>query len=292
MSDQGTTETPKPMTDFEAYQYNLGMMNQIVREMREIPELPSEAPKDVNPLLRVEFPEAGGVLTYMGGHDHPYKGFPFFEFVDKIDLIKKISRAFLSGIYHALKGRAWLAITFIPAMWFARSILRVGVYVFYRMVERFRIKSIRYCDAIRELYRAFSEGFDPDEKTHEFRIQVRDLVCMFLEFDNAYRYRIQDVLPELDKEALRKHPRRELIRLCDLMASRETTQEIRDTWKLLKICAEYYLLFDRKTLRLVVDTLSRIDLEKITLSVEDKQFCRPRTDYNFKFVTEEKNVSN
>src|SRR3990167_5690221 len=87
----------------DAFLQNMALMNQVVRQMKEIPELPSEKPKDVHALTKVEFPESGGVLTYMQGYDHPYRGFPFHEFVDKIDVIKKITRAVLSGLFHGLK---------------------------------------------------------------------------------------------------------------------------------------------------------------------------------------------
>lgn len=267
------------VTNLDAYMENMRVMNLIIREMKEIAELPSEAPKDTNPLERVEFPAEGGVLTYMGGHDYPYRGFPYFEFVDKIDLIKKISRAFLSGTFHALKGRSWLwYLTFLPSVWFARVFLRIGVYIFYRIVERFRIKKERYSQCIRELHRSFSLG------SGEFRSQLRDLVCMVLEFDNAYRYRMQDVLAEMNQERIKTHTADELIRLLEIMSKRERTQEIKDTWKLLKIGVRAYLMFDRELKNILAETLSQLDLEKIKLTVEDEHYCRPRQDYNFKFT--------
>ena len=39
------------------------IMNAIMREMKEIPELPSEKPKDIHHIQRVEFPQQGGVLS-------------------------------------------------------------------------------------------------------------------------------------------------------------------------------------------------------------------------------------
>lgn len=273
----------KPLSDFEAYQQNAALMHGIVREMKLIPELPSEVPTDVNPLTKVEFPVHGGVLTYMQGFEHPYKGFPFFEFVDKIDAIKKIQRATLSSLYHSLKARSWLHkmfLIFVP--WVFGDILKSFVYSFSRMIDRFKIKPERYSDSMRELYRVFSINWhDESPAEREMRERIRDIVCMFLEFDNAYRFRFQDIIVELDKEALGRKPARELLRLLKLMQSRETTQEIRDTWRLV----EYFLpayLFVNKTLRKnAVAILRELDLEKFKLDEGDQLYCSKRKDYTF-----------
>lgn len=273
----------KQITQQDAYLENMRIMNGIIREMKEIPELPSEAPKDVQALEKVEFPEEGGVLTYMEGHSYPYRGFPFFEFVDKIDLIKKVSRASLSGLYHSLKktNRLWF-LTLIPAIWISKSLVRTGVYVFYRIVERFRLKSKMYCQALRELYRAFSIPKENElVSQQELRFRLRDLICMVLEFDNAYRFRLQDILEELNKDNAKKNFLKELDRLLSIMQTREVGQDIKDTWTLLKLFVRYYLRFDRELREILQTTLLELDIEKIKLTPEDIHYCEKRKDYVF-----------
>ena len=92
---------------------NIMLMNWIQREMKEIPELQSETPKDTNPILKVEFPEEGGILTHMQGLPYPYRGFPLAEFVEKVDIIKKLSRNLLSGFYHSFKGKNKFLLIFL-----------------------------------------------------------------------------------------------------------------------------------------------------------------------------------
>ena len=266
------------------YTQYTALMNEIAQSMREIPVLPSEQPnpKDTTPLLKVEFPPDGGVLTWMEKYDFPYRGYPHYEFVEKIDVIKKMSRGFLSGLYHQFRSRNPLRfITLLPALWVSKDLFRTGLYVIYRAIERFRIKEARYSKAIRELYRAFGNGAASDG---DFRRMLRDVVCMILEFDNAYRFRAQDILAELNKTALAKNPRRELNRLLDILIARENQQEIRDTWTLFRYVIRYYLLFDRKLLAVIAKTLWELDLKKVSLSVEDKLFCLPRKDYHFGFM--------
>lgn len=274
------------LSALNAVKENMRIMNMIVREMKEIPELPSEAPKDISPLEKVEFPVEGGILTYMQGHPYPYRGFPYFEFVDKIDLIKKITRAMFSGLYHELKRKNKLSfLSLIPALWIFRSFVRTGIYVFYRIIERFRMKSSRYSQAIRELHRAFSlEAPNEIEDQRELRIRIRDLVCMILENDNAYRFRFQDIAEHLDKDKIKTNPIHELDSLLKLMSEREITQDIKDTWKLLRLFISLYLRFDKRLRNIIINGLSEINIEKVKLTPEDKHFCEGRKDYVFGFM--------
>lgn len=282
------------MTDEQALQvaqHNAHIENQqkmlaIISEMKEIPELPSEVPTDVHALTHVEMPETGGVLTYMEGYDEPYKGFPFHEFVDKIDTIKKLSRGVLSSLFHDVKKRNKLQVALLVLVpWLFNDLLKGTIYAFHRIIIRFKIKELRYCDAVREVYRAMSERF-PEETVEsvEIRERVRDLLCMVLENDNAYRFRFQDIIVELDKEALRKNPSKELVRLLSVMQTREKGQDVADTWTLLKTFLPMYLFVNTKVKKEIVRLLSGLDLEKVRLSKEDIYYCKPRKDYQFGFM--------
>lgn len=266
---------------------NWERMMAIVRHMREIPELPSEAPpKESSSLENVEFPPEGGVLTYMSGQEEPYKGFPFHEMVDKIDLIKKVTRALLSSFFHSSKRRNKLQLlTVILVPWLISDSIRAFVHTFYRVVERFRVKSTMYSTSMRELHRAFSiEHYGEKPQDKDLREQIRDLTCMILEFDNAYRFRFQDIVSELDKVSLRKNPGKELVRLLTLMQSREKQQTVKDTWTLFKAFIPAALFFNRKLRRAIISILESLDLEKIRFSKEDRSYCVPRADYTFGFV--------
>lgn len=273
----------------EALMNQMQIMNGIVREMKEIPELPSEVATDKSSLEKVEFPDEGGMLTYMSGHDYPYRGFPYFEIVEKIDLIKKISRAAVSGLYHSLKRKKYWLFTLIPSIWVVKNFAETGIYTFYRLVERFKLKPQRYSRSIRELHRAFSIPRGEDTHTQELRLMLRDLVCMILEFDNAYRFRVQDWIEDLDQVAVKKNPIKEISRVLTIAQSRELTAEIKDTWTLAKLGVSVYLRFDRKLKNVLADILASIDKEQFKLTPEDKHFTARRKDYAFSWITDPKN---
>lgn len=265
---------------------NLNLMHQIGSQMKETPFLSSEIPPkdDYNPLIKAEFPEEGGVLTYMENYDLPYRGFPLAEIVEKIDVIKKISRASLSGLYHSLKNRWFLLITLIPSILVFRDLMGAGIYTFWKLIDRFKMKPLRLSQCMRELHRSFSLERKESIRIKELKLMMRDLVCNVLEFDNAYRFRAQDILEELSKKNLQKNPIKELKRLIVIAQSRELTQEIRDTWKLVKLFISFYLRFDRQLLNLFKDVLLNLNIEQFKLTPEDKQFCVKRKDYIFGFM--------
>ncbi len=274
------------MQDWEIYNRNMQLMKDIAAQMKEVAILPSEVLTDQNPLIRVEMPEKGGVLTTMLNHEFPYKGFPFYEFVERIDTIKKVQRASLSSFYHSLKARSKVKLFFLIFVpWLFGDFVRSYLYSFHRILDRFKLKPIRYCDAMRELHRAMSyENQDELVKDQTFRYSIRDIACMIMEFDNAYRFRFQDIIVELDKEKLKRSPSKEIVRLLNILSAREVTQEIKDTWKLAKFFLPYYLLFNRKLRDSLIRVLSNLDLEKVKLAPEDIHFCEERKDYVFGFM--------
>lgn len=262
---------------------NIQIMNQIFAEMKEIAVLPSEQPKDKSALQRVEFPDEGGILTYMEGFKQPYQGFPFYEFVDKIDLIKKVLRAKLSALYHQFKNDKVKFLFFLPSLFVARKMIYAEIYPWYRVIERVRVKSFLYSTPIRELHRAFSVSVPRETKDlADLRLMIRDLACMVLEFDNAYRYRFQDLMTELDTKA--KNPIKELKRILDIAISREKHQEIKDTWRLLKVFFSLYLKMDRKMLALITSVMRNLNTDAVKITDLEKEYCEKRVDYTFSFM--------
>ncbi len=256
---------------------NQRLMGDVIREMKEIPELPSEVPTDVHALTKVELPDTGGVYTYMEGYEHPYKGFPFHEFVDKIDTLKKLSRGTLSSLFHSLKKRNRLQIALLAlSPWLFNDMLVAAIYAFHRIIMRFKIKELRYSTAVREVYRVIGGS--------ELKEQLRDILCMTLENDNAYRFRFQDIVPEIDLESLKRNCSKELMRILNLMQAREKKQDVKDTWTLLKRFLPMYLLVNPQVRTEIISIVTEMDMQKIKLSIEDEFYCKPRSDYSFKFM--------
>jgi len=129
--------------------------------------------KDQDTLEKVEFPKEGGVLSYLKGRKKPFPGFPHAELVATMGFIKRLIPSLLSGYYSLIKPKL--------------------------------IKPEKYSRPVREIYRIFNLLIEreSDEGMKQKWIQMRDIICMILEFDNAYRFRFQDVVSEMNLEEIK-----------------------------------------------------------------------------------------
>lgn len=285
---QATISLEEKSKQLDAYLQNMQSMSAIGEMMRETPTPKSDDTKqqDKNLIERVEFPVEGGMLTYMEGFDEPYQGFPFGEIVERMDTVKKLTKGFKSGFYHNL----WKKFNNSPlknAMMivtspFFKIYYRAEIHACWRYIERHKVKPTMYCRSVRELFRAFSIPVSEKEtqKSRELRERIRDILCMHYEFDNAYRYRGQDVIVELNKANLDKDPMKEMMRLFNVMSDREVLQEIKDTWTLTKWMFDYYR-YDKEIRDILVSVLKNLNLEECKLNKYDFPYVKPRKDYQF-----------
>lgn len=260
-----------------AFMQNLRTIKQIQNVMLEKrEERVIDAKKEKTSLEKVVFPKGGGILTYLRGYKEPYRGFPYFEMVERVDDIKKISKKVFSRIYHDTKGIKRLKLLFLFPM--LRTIINGFRYALWFHTSKFKMRIKRYSQPMREIYRVWNTLGDSEEIK-----EWRDIVCMILEFDNAYRYRVQDILSELNKETLKKNPLKEILRLMDLLIERELEEGVQNKWKEMRDLGGFYLRIARGLLSMVQEFLLEINLEEVKFSKEDLYFCVMRTDYDFGF---------
>lgn len=118
----------------------------------------------------VVLPEEGGRLSYFKDKDYlfPMKGAPFYKIVNKVGAIKRIILLLLN------QG--------------------------YKYLRKARTDPHLYCPSVKEIYRVANILIDRErnETMKDRWIKLRDIVCEILENDLAYRYRLQDIITELD----------------------------------------------------------------------------------------------
>jgi hypothetical protein len=129
--------------------------------------------KDTAKVERVEFPPEGGTFTYLKGHPYPFPGFPDKGMVESSRWIKKFWPAMISAAHSLLKSQL--------------------------------IKPERYSKPVKEIYRLFNILIEREKEEYQKTkwTQMRDVICHVLEFDNAYRFRFQDVLSELNLDEIK-----------------------------------------------------------------------------------------
>lgn len=137
-------------------------------------ELLKDGMKFAESMQRVERPEEGGIFTYQDYGKYPYPGFITPDDLEEMSVRKRI----------------------IP---FALEITR-------KLLSKYIPKDPKeYSRPVREIYRVMSLAVERHKCTaprDTFR-NIRDIVCVLLERDDAYRPVAQDILPELDLEKIK-----------------------------------------------------------------------------------------
>lgn len=115
-----------------------------------------------------------GIVTHWNGHDYPYHGFPEKHAVQMVGASKRM----------------------IP----------MALEMMHKTMNQFVPKDPEmYCPAVREIYRVFNIAIEryPRDGMKEKLRKLRNMVCVILQFDDAYRCIFQDILPEIDMDKIK-----------------------------------------------------------------------------------------
>jgi hypothetical protein len=265
-------------------------MAKILFAMREPQE--AEPPKetdDASVITHVEFLPEGGMLTYLQRYEKPFRGFPFNGTVQQIDEVKKLAKIITQKFFSEFKKSSLLSkIKIFFSLDLLKTLVIGYLQAYHWQIKKQRLRPHMYSKCVRELWTEINNSRDIlyDDNLRE---AVRDSLCMFLEFDNAYRFRFQDILPEMDKNALKSNPLREIKRLIDLLIEREVAEpgkvKMADKWKMFRRLIITFLRFNKPILKDIQRLLLRINLLEIEMTPEDRYYCEFRRDYKFGFMT-------
>lgn len=123
--------------------------------------------------LKIDYLDEGGMLTHFPNAKKPFPGLPLRENLERVKIIKAMFPIVLSTIYKQLKPH-------LPDT------------------------PHYYSRAVREIYRLFTLAMERDLPGMKERWRmIREIVCFFLEYDDAYRFRVQDILSELNKKQIK-----------------------------------------------------------------------------------------
>ena len=269
------------------------------------------------------FPPEGGQLTEMWGSSFYFKGYPEKHVVEGAGLAK----AMMSQIPREIVVKQWpwklfLAFLFI----FARRTFIHSLHVWFKIMHghtvlKFNIPTQRYNNAVRELKRAGDEtvkkmldnmGNKKDvpyswaytnllypreyqkrspREFWEFIVCVLDFAWLFIESDNAYRFRVQDVLPLLNKDNVKKNAVKEINRLLNILIERENPVcGIKYKWIAIKKLAIPFLYLSRNARNFAREFLLELNLDKIKMDENDYYFSLRRHTFMFRGIPTHKRI--
>ncbi len=240
---------------------------------------------------KVEHPPEGGFLSYRRYQKFPFKGTVFPEGLMMVNVPKRLLRdgARIAAKTWWLWGW-WLLIPYVRryVLWlFAHE---YATYSFH-FINRYYVKPDWCCTCVREFYRVSQNIFWDDRLSERERWSIYKILLalgLFLEFDDSYRYRFQDMMGALDKQAFLKSPSKEISRLFAVLKARGQTEIGDDSvatrlqglvW-LARVGFLLFPAFKRKAIQFVREA----DLKKLALDEGDYYHCMVRPDYNYRGV--------
>lgn len=154
------------------------------------------------PVRKIVIPKTGGIDTYLQGVKLPYPGYPDRATLEVICIMKRSVMTLMFFFTSLVKKRNIFKLFLFrkEIMNFITKWLNFLAWIILRR----KLKPRFYSHSVREIYRVLTllserEKFGGNPESNKGRwLQIRDIVCMILEFDDAYRLRIQDALSEIN----------------------------------------------------------------------------------------------
>jgi hypothetical protein len=259
---------------------------QVFKEMRDV-----DGPGVGNTAIveRDERPEEGGILVYLYGYKYPYKGIPDQDSVIRFRVVKKIFLFVLHSFYN--KGAmAIIGFLFLLPKFITKGIVWSVINFFYSLTEwlmiHYLLKPNRYCTCVRELYRTFTVLIDKekDDATKKALTMSRDVFCLFIEQDSAYKFRFQDIMAEVREERIRKGGMEmvnEIRRLMTILKVRELFPVFAEhKWGTIEKFL-YPALMTGFFRKLIHEFVKEVDFNKLKPDAGDWYFDTMRLDYEF-----------
>lgn len=235
---------------------------------------------------RTEYPPEGGIYVYYKGMPYPRKGFPFPEGIFANDMMKRISLTMIRSIGTKEMLLPILGMAVLP--WKIKiRIVNNFLFQYLRISQWIHsacyLKEDRYsnpCRSIRQLVRVFlvEAGIKADIADSAAKV-----FATIIEYDDAYRYRIEDIFSETSKTALYEQPIREIHRLVKIFIEREQYENVQKTVNAINFMVTIALLHPRirKAFKKAVSNLTPDQFKWLQLDNADRYHVLLRGDYKF-----------
>ena len=155
---------------------------------------------------RFEYPEEGGILYYAPGTLYPYKGVSYPPATDNVAIFKRMILYKLGRYKNPFR-------LFV----YKKDIRELEVLADVAL-HRYRLKPNLYAQAVREVYRLVLLITKSESWAHR--------IAMILQWDSAYRWRLQYAMNFFNKEKILKNLRGEINRLLDIIMGLENEPSI------------------------------------------------------------------
>lgn len=251
-------------------------------------ELPKE--NALNKLaVKADFPITGGTYVYHQGDKYPVKGWPFKEAVFAADNVKRAAINLMKFVGSS-PTRYLMGLFFLLPKSIKEKVIRSAIVEFTDFTDivftrwAVYIKPNFMSDVAREFSRVGLQMAGLDESNQ----RLVKAIAMIIEYDDAYRYRFQDICGELNVEDLKKDPSKELVRLINIAISRDekgTGPKIKYLRRIMPFIMSLPGVKDT-----ILTFIQYADINKMKLDEIDMYRCLIWGDYDFAGIPLERRV--
>lgn len=234
---------------------------------------------------RIEYPEAGGLRVYHEGHLQPTKGFVFPEAMQAINSVKAIVLSYLQIAKIWMMWPTVALIVIVPWKWKIKTlntVIEKSIRSLQFLVNPYLLKEQYYTEVTREFRRLITSILLSIGITENSTYVVADIVGAIIEYDNAYRYRLQDIMSEGRQGHMIDNPRKELQRIIEIGEDREKT--IKGKYRLAYQCIGI-LLLSKRIKKVVSHAFAKANYHDFKLDEIDRYHTLLRNDYDFEGKT-------
>ena len=237
---------------------------------------------------REERPKEGGIYVYLYGYKYPYKGIPYDSTVQSFRVTKKIFLFALHSFNNKITMGA-IGLVLILPKFISRKIIESTVNFIYSLVEWLIVNDLmkpeRYCNCVRELYRTFDVLIKKEKEPviKKALTLLRDVFCLFIEQDSAYKFRFQDIMAEVNVDKIRNENemKEEIRRIIGILKQRELFPVFAEhKWATIEKVL-YPSLIIGSIRKLIYDFVKEVDFNKLKPDRGDWYYDTLRLDYDF-----------
>lgn len=232
----------------------------------------------------IECPESGGIFVHCVGYLYPVKGFANPDAVSANNLVKRMFVGY-AGAFATKEVMMCLSLlTFFP--WkrklkvmekMLHGFCALGALILGPHMWQDPKRYIFFCQELRTLLFQFFRNLGISEGVAG---ESADVFATMIEWDDAYRYRLEDLFSETTSEALQENPRKEIEKLMLIARQRDpnplTSTKFVNIGRLLSA-----LLLHPKIKKAFKEALKTIDFTKLQYDDADRYHVMPLGRYEF-----------
>jgi hypothetical protein len=256
----------------EQHREKIELPDELFRYRSGVEEVAQES-KKATPLEKIEFD--GGIKIYLQGANFPQKGMASPDIMWSVNIAKRI---FVEGIRLVTR---WY---FIPGLMVSvvskkarNDLARTFSEISYKAIRPYVLKTNYMKPVAKELewfvYK-FLENIDIENR---WCLNIAEVIASAFDYDNAYQFRLEDLMSETNKLSLINNPRGELKYMLSQLREREPNKNMAYKLSIIGVLLRWLLLLP-KYKKAFVNAVKEVDIRKMQYDDADKYWVMLRKD--------------